>query len=311
MKALALSRTYFCEIAKLQLQTHFPDLYPRLAAGLVGNGSECFEYDDELSRDHDWGVDFFIWLSESDRHNTKALKEWKMTLFEKKPPLYPRTRSEYGAAIGVMTTGDFYKSLIGYPDGPNDIQQWRRIPEENLAMVTNGAIFMDNCGEFTRTREKLMNYYPEELRKKKLAARLMAMAQTGQYNVTRCFFRKDWVTYHSVLTRFIDSTIATVFLLNKTYRPYYKWAWRKMTALPLLGSIIGSELSELAVTCGIDEQSYNAQKIIIDNICARIAEALRLQNLAKSYDWFLTTQAEEIQSTIRDSFLRALPAQYE
>jgi hypothetical protein len=57
MKGLELSRQYFTDVAEPLLKRDFPALYPRLAAGLAGNGSECFGYDDEISRDHDWGID--------------------------------------------------------------------------------------------------------------------------------------------------------------------------------------------------------------------------------------------------------------
>ncbi len=308
---MALSRQYFFDKAEPSLKNEFPDIYKRIAAGLVGNGSECFGYDDAFSRDHDWGVDFFLWVPESDRPSIPLLRDWKTKLFDDHPPAYIRTRSEYGAGIGVMTVGDFYKSLIGYPNGPDDIQAWRRVPEDNLAMAVNGSVFIDNSGSFTAIREKLLRCYPEDLRRKKLAAKCMAIAQTGQYNFSRCYIRKDWVTVRTVLSRFNDSVIAAVFLLNKVYRPYYKWAYRKMTELPILGGKIGILLEHIAVTCGMDDAAYESIQKDISEVCALITEELSLQSLASSGDWFLTTQGEEIQSTIRDSFLRALPAQYE
>jgi hypothetical protein len=99
MKALDLSRKHFTEIAFPALQKEFPELMRRVAAGLVGNGSECFGYDDEISRDHDWGVDFFIWLSESDREMVPIVAAFKKRVFEERPPEFKRERSEYGAFI--------------------------------------------------------------------------------------------------------------------------------------------------------------------------------------------------------------------
>lgn len=311
MTGMELSRRYFFDVAEPSLKTAYPNLYERLAAGLVGNGSECFGYDDEISRDHDWGVDFFLWVPESDRNAISALTTWKKQLFEANPPAFPRTRSEYGAVIGVMTTGDFYKSLIGYPDGPDEIQDWRRIPEENLAMAVNGEVFMDNGGYFSATRTKLLRYYPEDLRKKKLAARCMAIAQTGQYNLSRCYKRQDWVTFKSVLTRFSDNVISAVFHLNRVYRPYYKWAYRKMTELPILGAEVGVRLSKIALSCGVNTESYEILLGNVADICTLLAEEIRRQQLTFNSDWFLTTHGEEIQRSIRDDFLRSLPAQYE
>jgi hypothetical protein len=311
MNALTLSRQYFMEIARPYLQEAFPALYPALAAGLAGNGSECFGYDDEISRDHDWGVDFFIWLPEEHRDQVPALTAWKAALFDKHPPSYPRMRSEYGAHLGVMTAGDFYRSLVGFPQGPQTLEDWRRVPEENLAMAVNGEVFMDNAGAFTAVRRRLLEHYPEDLRLKKLAARCVAIAQTGQYNAVRCYRRGDYVTLRAVTARFTDNVISAVFLLNRVYKPYYKWAFRRMTELPVLGPELGPELTAVALSPIDDPESFELLDARLRRICDRLGAELKNQGLSSSDDWFFTSHAEEIRQKIHDPFLKSLPTQYE
>jgi hypothetical protein len=307
MNGLSLSREYFNDVALPSFRESFPDEFSRAAAGLVGNGSECFGYDDEVSRDHDWGVDFFIWLSESDRDAIQRVSDWKLRLLREHPPEYPRTQSEYGARVGVMTSGDFYRSLVGFPNGPQTINDWRVVPEENLAMAVNGETFIDNSGEFTATREYLLKFYPEALRLKRISYQCMALAQTGQYNYERISKRNDVVTMRSVLSRFSDSVIAMVFLLNRTYRPYYKWAFRAMCDLPILSDDAADCLKYLATTTDgvpeIRERMYG--------MCDKIAAQLRAEGLSDDPDWFLTTHAESVRAKISDDFLRSLPTQYE
>ena len=311
MNGLELSREYFSTTAKPRLASDYPDLYPRISAGLVGNGSECFGFDDEISRDHDWGVDFFIWIPDSDRDYVPALQMWKDDLFEKHPPEYPRARSEYGARVGVMTCGDFYNGLIGAPKGPATINEWLRAPEENFALAVNGEVFIDGAGEFTKTREYLLKYYPEDIRLKKIAAKCMALAQTGQYNHERTAKRRDWVTLRTVLSRFSDNAIAIVFLLNSVYKPYYKLSYRALAGLPLLGSEASRLLYVIAETGGFDNESFLRRQQYISELCELIACELKSQGLSETGDWFLTTHGEEVQSRIEDVFLRSLPVQHE
>jgi hypothetical protein len=311
ISGIELTRSYFFETVMPALRRDYPELVPRLAAGLVGNGSECFGYDDEISRDHDWGIDFFIWLAEGDGMYVDGLTEWKKRLFNAYPPPYPRSCSEYGARIEAMTCGDFYASLIGFAQGPKTIGQWRAVPEENLAMAVNGAVFIDGAGEFTAIREYLLRYYPEDLRRKKIAVRCMSLAQTGQYNLDRCFKRADYVTLRTVISRFTESVIAVVFLLNRSFRPYYKWAYKAMTKLSLLGSSAGDILERLALVGDIDNDSISVVRHCISELCAVIADELHRQRLSSTDDWFLATHGEEIRLGIGDEYLRSLPTQYE
>ncbi|MFC2025291.1 hypothetical protein ACFLTG_02645, partial [Chloroflexota bacterium] len=66
MKGLELCESYFFEVGTPLIAEKFPAHKDKIAAGLVGDGSECFGFDDELSRDHDWGPSFCLWLTPQD-----------------------------------------------------------------------------------------------------------------------------------------------------------------------------------------------------------------------------------------------------
>ncbi len=64
MNGLEASELFFTEEGLPMLQRL--NLHGKVAVGLVGEGSECFGYDDDVSRDHDWGVSLCFWMSKED-----------------------------------------------------------------------------------------------------------------------------------------------------------------------------------------------------------------------------------------------------
>ena len=309
MRGLELSREYFNSVALPSLCTHFPELSGRIVAGLVGNGSECFGYDDEISRDHDWGVDFFVWLSNEDSGHIPKIAQWKTELLKSNPPKFPRTLSEYGARVGIETVGSFYRSLIGFEAGPSELMEWIRVPEENLAMAVNGEVFIDEMGEFTKTRERLLEFFPEPLRLKRISSSCMTIAQSGQYNFARCIKRGDTVAARSALVIWSDSVIRLVLLLNKRYRPYYKWRYRMLQELPLLGKELSDELQRTA-SLALPDCAPEAIEIV-ENVCEKLAKVLRSEGLSDSNDDFFISHGESVREKITDAQLRELPSQYD
>lgn len=311
MNLLERSESYWNTVALPDLRKNHAEWLDKIAAGLVGNGSECFGYDDEMSKDHDYGVDFFIWLRPCDAELLPEVRAWKRSLLIVSPPADHLARREGAECLGVMTSDDFYRMLTGFSEPPEELMLWRRVPEENLAMAVNGKVFYDGPGSFSAVRNGFLEFYPEDLRLKKIAARCAAVGQTGQYNYLRMHERGELVTCGIILSRFASEAMGLVYHLNRVYRPYYKWTFRKLKELPVLGGETASALEELYSVEGNGDAAAYERAALMEKLCAAFADELRSEGLSGSDDDFLPAQAAEIQSKIVDQRLRALPVQFE
>lgn len=301
MKGLVLAHRYWQEVGRPAFASACPQVLKSAAIGLVGEGSECFGYDDALSRDHDWGPGFCLWLSQGEMARWGAQAQAVYDGLPQKFLGFCRLRQDPMSAgrVGVLELGGFYRRFLGLDHPPETLAQWRMIPEVGLATATNGAVFSDPVGHFTRMREGLLAYYPEDVRRKKLAARCAQAAQAGQYNYPRCLKRGEPVSALLALSQFIDHAQALVFLLNRRYRPYYKWAQRTLETLPLLGEEVGPLLRTLA-------QGGPGQTDTIEAVCGWIIQELGRQSLTHLDGDFLLHHAQAIQEQIEDPQLRGL-----
>ena len=276
----------------------------------MGDGSECYGFDDEISRDHDWGPDFCLWLNSQDYEAISAKLQEEFERLPTEFEGFPRRQvSAWGAGrVGVFEIGQFYRRFIGLDRVPADNWEWRAIPEDSLAACTNGKVFVDPLGEFTAFREGLKKFYPEDVRLKKIASRCMTIAQSGQYNFMRCVRRDEYVAAQYAETKFCADTISLTFMLNKEYKPFYKWMHRAMKPLPILGEPVHDLLWDIVNTHESDlmEGMYEKKSRLMEETCALVDDQLRKEGLIDSPSDFLLDHGPLVQSKIQDPEIRSL-----
>ncbi|UQA81267.1 DUF4037 domain-containing protein [Gardnerella piotii] len=336
---MQLAKEYWQTYGKQLLELpKFRDYKNRIAAGLVGHGSECYGFDDEISRDHDFGPGFCLWLTDEDY---AKIGDDLQAAYNDLPQEYagfgsrketPRAKScESSKRVGVFSISEFFENITGFSAAPskNEPHLWLSLSEPTLAAATNGQIFADPLGEFSKTRQsfKLM---PDDVRISLISRRLGMMAQAGQYNVPRMLARKDGAAAWLSINEFVRATTSIVFLLNNPisagYLPYYKW---QFAALRKLSARMASRLSGVAnqleslmrlssAACfggigfgeGTKGSSEAESKIneIIQNVCNEVVQELKYQGLSDCNETFLEWQRPYVEAHInsRAACLRSL-----
>ena len=303
-KGLEISEAYFFDVCYPALQKELSEYLPRMAAGLVGEGSECYGFDDLISRDHDWGPSFQIYIPAED---VSIYGKRLRALVNQLPSAYAgfgeRNTSQYGGGrIGLFTIEDYYDKYLSVHEFPLENRIWLQMKDYPLSTATNGKVFMDNLGVFSSIREELLKHYPRDVQLKKLAAECMQIAQSGQYNFPRSLKRGQYVAAHHALDQFIEHYSSAVYLLNKVYKPYYKWEHEGLKRLPLLGIISHQALEKIAL---IDYKEAPEHAIYeIESLCKKLIGILKSRGLSSSPSDFLLDHGPEILKRIEDPALK-------
>lgn len=288
MQGLELARSYY-DTWRDTLLAPFAPWRHRIAAGLVGYGSECFGFDDELSRDHDFGAGFCLWLTDEDH---ARIGEPLQAAYDALPATHADiparvTNERSGKRVGVFSISGFYTEFLGAPQLPISDADWLQIPEERLAAAVNGEVFADPLGEFSAIRDRLQAYYPESVRRIRLATAAARMAQSGQYNLPRALARNEHVTALLAQAEFIQHACRLTYAANRRYPPFYKWLHRGLRGLPRLNGM-HAKLDQLARTAPADASA------LIEDICATALTELISLGFTRRGDAFLEAHVDTI-----------------
>lgn len=305
MRGLELARRFWEANADELFAGELTGLRSRAAAGLVGEGSECWGFDDEISRDHDWGPGCCIWLLPEDHrvYGGELSRRYAAAAARGVCGFLPRPAGDPGAParVGVFSIVGFYQRFL--PAGiPTTLDGWRRAKEGSLAAACNGSVFFDGAGEFSRIRESLLTGYPEDLRLHRIACGCVQAAQAGQYNLPRQMARGEWLAAASAFSRFIDASCQMSYALAGRFRPFYKWQTRGLSELGPAGAAVHARLG--AVDEAVRARSLRATVDAVEEVARALVAEMAAQGLTESPETWLLEQAPQVNAHVRDDALR-------
>ena len=302
VNGLSLCHAYFMETAHESLISRFGDISGQLAAGLCGPGSDCFGYDDDISRDHDWGPGFCLFVPDSlyDSY-AQELSIWYEALPKTFHGFGPRFITEDGR-VGVIHLERFFSMYSGLPNIDAPSRQWLFASTEGLAVCTNGEVFMDDSAELAAWRVAFAKY-PEDVRRKKIACSCFLAGQSGQYNYSRSKKRGDAFAADFALSQFCFQALSLAFLLANRYSPYYKWKLHAAKELPPPYDQIALDVEDILRHSDDPEERIEA-------LAGHIIFHLNAQGLVSGGSDFLADYKSSVERCIVDAEIRDMPGLY-
>jgi hypothetical protein len=246
MKGLDLCRRYFHQVGLPALRQHFPDYLPRVACGLFGAGSDVFGFDDEISRDHNWGPRFRVILSRSDyetvgdRMQEVMLKEVPAEFEGYRVHGYPPGRGD--RHVQVDSLPNVIGWALGCPEVPDHDVAWLGIAEHRLYELHAGEVWHDPQRLLLGLREQVA-YFPEMVWRKRMAFFWEALFFAD--NFVRSAARGERFAEQMYLGWTLYCIMRLAFMLNRRYAPYRKWLHRAFRGLPLLADELHPLLTEM------------------------------------------------------------------
>jgi hypothetical protein len=244
MQGIELSRRFYVEVVQPWLRSVAPEL-PH-AAALIGYGSELLDFDDEMSRDHNWGPRVHLLVSRAnfERYAHRLVAEFSAvapTAFHGEPigwrnrPHLPASGPEAQGAlehgVEVHTLEATLERLIGLKFGetPSAIK-WLGFAEQRLLAFTAGEVFHDDDGRLSEARKQLA-YFPNDVWLYKIACQWRRISEEQAF-VGRTGYVGDEMGSRVIASRLVRDVVRMGFLLDRQFAPYSKWLGSAFAKLP-------------------------------------------------------------------------------
>ena len=237
MDGLTLSRLFYEEAARPIIESVIaPEHY---SAGLIGWSSEVLGLDDRLSRDHNWGPRFIVFLQKAyfESHGQlidRALRDELPVGFEgystnfgasalgDQRAMRPIKEGPVNHFIQIERVDNYLQHFLNInTDQELDADDWLLLSEHNLLGFTEGLVFHDGLGELGEWRSRL-SFYPDDVWRRLLIKQWRLIAEEEAF-VGRSVERGDTLGSLLLIGRIAEHLMRLVFLMERSYAPYSKW----------------------------------------------------------------------------------------
>jgi hypothetical protein len=268
-----LARQFHADVVGPLLTRAMPAL--RYAAGRLGSGSDVLGFDDEMSRDHDWGCRLTLLVDEADRaaipHVSLLLERELPQSYRGLPVRFPVTwDSSVTHKVEIATVAGFAASRLGVdPTRELSVADWLILTGQSVLEVTAGPVFVDRTADLARVRARL-NWYPPDIERYVLAAGWNRISQEMPM-VGRTAEHGDEIGSQMLSTRLAGDLMSLAFTLSRRWPPYPKWRGTAFRALPVAADLAGLLAAAEAAPHWRDRESAlaNACQILLDAQRAR------------------------------------------
>lgn len=294
-------RLFYEGYLKEAIHKDFGAYEDKIGVGITGYGSECFGFDDEYSYDHDCNVRLFLFV---DKETLFAIGNQLQSEYENQlERFYKDYNIKINASLninkvdGVVETKSYYTNILELDHLPVTDEEWYSVKEEKLAMASNGVIFTNNNCQVTDIRKYLSDYYNDTVWLTRIANEMYLYSQSAQYNYSRMKLREEYVASKMSIAMGMEHCMKLVYLLNRTYAPYYKWLRKGLEKLPVL-----SEIGDILDTIAINEDVAASNFELIAKL---IVKEMNKMGIIEGKDTYLDHYTGAILQKVREG-LKAL-----
>lgn len=249
---IALAAGYWSNVVRPILDDAVPGI-PR-AAARIGSGSDVLGLDDEMSRDHDWGLRLQLFVpSDSASEVTKVLDARLPDTYGGHPTRFAFSgQSEPTLALDVLDVDELAQTVLGFdPRTRISVDDWLSLTGQAVLEITAGQVFEDTDGCLTSLRRAL-TWYPDDLWRYVVACDWQRIDQELPL-MQRAGDRGDDLGSRVIAARLADVVIHLGFLVCRRWAPYSKWRGTLFGRLPLAEDV-DPHLAE-----GLDARDWQAR----------------------------------------------------